>query len=54
MGVGTSGIDTGRWGEFYRLTWDLSAKQNVLDSSVLKKVLHRVFMMRECSSKPDF
>lgn len=53
MGVGTLGIDTGRWGEFYRLTWDLSAKQNVLDSSVLKKVLHCVFMMRECSSKPD-
>lgn len=53
-GSGNLGIDTGRWGDFYRLTWELSAKQNVLDSSFLKKVLHCLFMMRECSSKPGF
>lgn len=54
MGVGASGTDTGRWAEFHCLTCYLSVKQNVLDSSVLKKVLHCVFMMLDCSSKPDF
>lgn len=44
MGVGASGIDSGRWREFCRLTRYLSAEKDALYSSALKKVLHCVFM----------
>lgn len=39
MGLGTSGVDTGRWREFYRLTCYPSAKKDI------KKVLCCVFML---------